>query len=347
MRTKHPEMNLNPQFDFQESQAATIIITTQTSNDGQCIATIEPFPVTTKKEIEDECETPIQLTFEDSHNKPAEAERNLRKRSQCWTIFKKVDDGKVSCSYCGKILALPCGNTSNLKRHLRLKHPGVHISLQAEEMERKKASKPIPKPRFDRISKSSISYFSVSQDCEMPQDMLRLMEEAREKLGFVPNVYQALSHRPNEMRAYVTYYETLMDDRNGSHLTKGDKEMIFIAVSAFNKCTYFIIAHSAYFRIFTHNRILADQIAANWETADLDDRQRSILQFAMKLTKCEQLMEKDFGDLQNYGLDREDAWDIGAVVSFCSLSNRMAFLTNMMPNEHFYSLSRIPQPDKV
>ncbi|KAK6980426.1 alkylhydroperoxidase AhpD core:Uncharacterized peroxidase-related protein [Biomphalaria glabrata] len=87
------------------------------------------------------------------------------------------------------------------------------------------------------------------------------------------------------------------------------------------------------------------KIAANWETADLDDRQKSILQFAMKLTKCEQLTERDFGNLQNYGLDREDAWDIGALVSFCSLSNRMAFLANMMPNEEFYTLGRESQSE--
>uniref|UniRef100_A0A2C9L1K5 BED-type domain-containing protein n=1 Tax=Biomphalaria glabrata TaxID=6526 RepID=A0A2C9L1K5_BIOGL len=297
LRTKHPEINLNSQseYRYQESQAATIIITTQTSSDGECIATIEPFNIIPKEVVKEECladnhtdyddgdqrissieevvkeeglaDNHVHLedsdqrisSLEDQDQSQTENVRHLRKRSLCWSIFKKLDSGKVLCSYCNKVLALPNGNTSNLKRHVRLKHPGVHFSLQAEEIERRKTLRPITRPRFDRVSKSSISYFSVTEESQMPQDMLRLMEETREKLGFVPNVYQALSHRPNEMRAYVTYYETLMEERMGSHLTQSDKEMISIAVSAANKCTYFIIAHSAYFRLCSHNRILADQ----------------------------------------------------------------------------------------
>ncbi|KAH9513934.1 hypothetical protein Btru_031785 [Bulinus truncatus] len=143
------------------------------------------------------------------------------------------------------------------------------------------------------------------------------------------------------------YYNGLMEDRLGSHLTRAEKEMILIAVSAFNKCKYFTVSHMAFFRLASHNKMLADQISTNWETAQLDERQRCILQCAMKLTKCEPIKESDFGDLLCCGLDVEDAWDVGSLVSFCSLSNRMAFLTNLLPNKQFYSLGRTEQLEKL
>ncbi|CAL1536077.1 unnamed protein product [Lymnaea stagnalis] len=198
----------------------------------------------------------------------------------------------------------------------------------------------------DNSKKQQISRYPIPDSSHVPEDMQRLMEEAKEKAGFVPNVFQALSHRPKELRAFVNYYDTVMEDRAGGHLSKADKEMIIVAVSAYNKCRYCIIAHSALFRIYSKNRILADQIAANWETADIDERQRSILKFAMLIATCQPLSDKDFEVLSQQGLDQEDAWDIGSVVAFFSLSNRMAFLTSMAPNEEFYMLGRLPKSPK-
>ncbi|XP_013064607.2 uncharacterized protein LOC106053573 [Biomphalaria glabrata] len=194
--------------------------------------------------------------------------------------------------------------------------------------------------------KEKISSFPIPDASQLPEDLQKLMENAKEKGGFIPNVFQALSHRPEELRAFVKFYDAIMEDRNGGHLTKADKEMIVVAVSSYNKCRYCIIAHSALFRIYSKNKLLADQVAANWETADLDERQKAILQFAMKVTKCEALSEKDFETLTQHGLDREDAWDIGSVVAFFSLSNRMAYLTSMVPNEEFYLLGRVPKQKK-
>lgn len=88
------------------------------------------------------------------------------------------------------------------------------------------------------------------------------------------------------------------------------------------------------------------QIAANWETADIDDRQRAILTFAMAVAKCQPLSDEHFEELYKHSLDKEDAWDIGAVAALFSLSNRMAFLTGMKANEEFYMLGRIPRPPK-
>lgn len=191
-----------------------------------------------------------------------------------------------------------------------------------------------------------ISRYPIPNSSQVPEDLQRLMEEAKEKGGFIPNVFQALSHRPKDLRAFVNYYETVMEDRPGGHLSKADKEMIIVAVSAYNKCRYCIVAHSALFRIYSKNRILADQVAANWETADIDDRQRTILKFAILVTTCQPLSDKDFEELNQHGLDQEDAWDIGSVVAFFSLSNRMAFLTSMVPNEEFYMLGRLPKAPK-
>ncbi|CAG5134767.1 unnamed protein product [Candidula unifasciata] len=191
-----------------------------------------------------------------------------------------------------------------------------------------------------------ISRFPIPDISEIPSDLREVIEEAQEKAGFTPNVFKTLSYRPNEMRAFVNYHNAVMENREGGNLTKADKEMIIVAVSAFNKCTYCIIAHSALCRIYSKNTILADQIAANWETADIDDRQRAILTFAMAVAKCQPLSDQHFEELYKHSLNQADAWDIGSVVALFSLSNRMAFLTSMRPNEELYMLGRIPRPPK-
>jgi uncharacterized peroxidase-related enzyme len=192
-----------------------------------------------------------------------------------------------------------------------------------------------------------ISRYPIPDRSTVPSDMRQVMEEALEKGGFVPNVFQALSHRPDEMRAFVNFHGVVMGDREGGHVTKGDKELIIVAVSALNNCLYCIIAHGALCRIYNKNSVIADQVAANWETADIDDRQRAILTFAMTVAKCQPLSDEHFQALYKHGLDKEDAWDIGAVVALFSLSNRMAFLTGMVPNKEFYMLGRVPKPAKL
>lgn len=88
------------------------------------------------------------------------------------------------------------------------------------------------------------------------------------------------------------------------------------------------------------------KIAANWRTADLDERQRAILEFAMDVANCEAPSEESFKNLEKHGLDRDDAWDIGAITAFFAMSNRLAFVTNMKPNEEFYMLGRTPHEKK-
>ncbi|KAL3870349.1 hypothetical protein ACJMK2_038421 [Sinanodonta woodiana] len=175
----------------------------------------------------------------------------------------------------------------------------------------------------------------------LPDDLQSYLKPIEEKTGFLPNVFKAMSHHPDELRAFINYYDIVMSERGS--LTKAEKEMIIVATSAENNCQYCIIAHGALHRIFSKNPHLADQLAINWRTADIDDRQRSILDFAIDLCHCQPLCEEKFKNLEKHGLSREDAWDIGAVVALFALSNRMAYLTNMKPNKEFYLMGRVPK----
>ncbi|XP_020611216.1 uncharacterized protein LOC110049735 [Orbicella faveolata] len=158
------------------------------------------------------------------------------------------------------------------------------------------------------------------------------------KSGFLPNVFKVLAHRPDEFRAFFMYYDALML-REGN-LTKAEKEMIVVATSSANNCMYCIVAHGALLRIYSKNPLLGDQVAANWQCADLTERERAILQLAMCVSRSETVDDEHLTALEKHGLNREDAWDIGAIAGLFALSNRMAHLTNMRPNDEFYLLGR-------
>ena len=151
-------------------------------------------------------------------------------------------------------------------------------------------------------------------------------------------MFQALAHRPEELRAFLHYYDVVM--ANESNLTKAEKEMIIVATSAANNCTYCVVAHGALHRIFSKQPLIADQLATNWECADISDREKAILKFAMKLARAEPVNDQDFEELEASGLNKDDAWDIGAVAALFALSNRMAHLINCRPNEEFYVMGR-------
>ncbi|XP_062588800.1 uncharacterized protein LOC134250453 [Saccostrea cucullata] len=189
---------------------------------------------------------------------------------------------------------------------------------------------------------NDFSRFPVPDVKTLPEDMRIAMETVEEKSGFSPNVFRAMSYRPDELRAFVQYYDAVMAVNRGN-LTKADKEMIILATSSENNCLYCIIAHGALHRIFSKNPHLADQIAANWKTADLDDRQRAILDVAMDLCRCQPITEDKIENLKKHGLDKDDLWDIGAVTALFALSNRMAYLMNLKPNKEFYLMGRIPK----
>jgi uncharacterized peroxidase-related enzyme len=192
------------------------------------------------------------------------------------------------------------------------------------------------------MAKRPISRFPVPRLRELPEDVRARIKAVQEKSGFVPNVFLALAHRPDEFRAFFAYYDALITREGG--LSKAEKEMIVVATSAANQCTYCVVAHGALLRIFAKNPLLGDQVAIHHRHADLSPRVRAMLDAALKLARAPQdFGEDDIARLLEHGFSREDVWDIGAITAFFALSNRMAHLTAMRPNDEFYAMGRLPR----
>jgi uncharacterized peroxidase-related enzyme len=188
-----------------------------------------------------------------------------------------------------------------------------------------------------------ISRYPVPELKDLPEDLRARILDVQAKAGFVPNVFLALAHRPAEWRAFMAYHDALLIKDTGS-LSKGDREMIIVATSAANQCLYCVVAHGAILRIYEKKPLLADQVAVNHRKADITPRQRAMLDFAMKVcTASHTVEEADFAALREHGFSDEDAWDIGAITAFFGLSNRMANLTGMRPNDEFYLMGRVPK----
>lgn len=181
----------------------------------------------------------------------------------------------------------------------------------------------------------------------LPDDIKAKVLEVQEKAGFVPNVFLAFARRPAEWRAFFAYHDALMTPETAgrtSGLTKGDREMIVTTTSAANNCLYCVVAHGAILRIYEKKPQVADQVAVNHRKAEISDRQRAMLDFAMKVCLDAQSIEDaDFEALQVHGFSDEDAWDIAAITAFFGLSNRMANFAGMMPNPEFYLMGRVPK----
>ena len=201
-----------------------------------------------------------------------------------------------------------------------------------------------PPPVNHNISRN-ISRYPVPPIDGLPEDLRERILAVQEKAGFVPNVFLALAHRPAEFRAFFAYHDALMLGDSG--LSKGEKEMIVVATSAANSCLYCVVAHGALLRIFEKQPLVADQVAVNYRKSDITPRQRAMLDFAMKVcTDSAALGEADFAALHEHGFSDEDAWDIGAITALFGLSNRMANLTGMRPNDEFYLMGRVPKAAK-
>ncbi len=187
-----------------------------------------------------------------------------------------------------------------------------------------------------------ISRYPVPDVMDLPEDLRTRMLGVQEKIGFIPNVFLTLAHRPAEARAFFDYHDALMEKDGG--ITKAEREMIVVATSAANDCLYCVVAHGAILRIRAKNPLLADQVAVNPRKADITPRQAAMLDFALKVSlAAATLDDADFDALRAHGLTDEDAWDIGAIAAFFALSNRMANLTSMRPNEEFYLMGRQPR----
>ena len=184
--------------------------------------------------------------------------------------------------------------------------------------------------------------FPVPSVEALPEDIRERLLGVQEKSGFIPNVFLTLAFRPDEFRAFFAYHDALMEKDGG--LTKAEREMIVVATSSANQCQYCVIAHGAILRIRAKNPLVADQIAVNYRKADITPRQRALLDFAMKVSQEAHLVsDADFAALSAHGFSDNDIWDIAAISAFFALSNRMANVTAMRPNDEFYLMGRLPK----
>ena len=183
------------------------------------------------------------------------------------------------------------------------------------------------------------SRFPVPSLVDLPEDIRERISTVADKSGFVPNVFSVLAHRPDEFRAFFAYHDALMEKDSG--LSKGEREMIVVVTSAMNNCLYCVVAHGAIVRIREKNPRLADQLATDYTRADISERQMVMLDFATLVAdQAAQVSDDDLDELREQGFTMEDIWDIGAITAFFALSNRMAGLTDMLPNDEFYALGR-------
>lgn len=192
------------------------------------------------------------------------------------------------------------------------------------------------------MSTPAISRYPIPELKDLPEDIRARILEVQEKSGFIPNVFLALAHRPAEWRAFFAFHDALMDKDSG--LSKAEREMIVVATSNANGCQYCVVAHGAILRIRAKNALVADQVAINYRKADITPRQKAMLDFAMKIAlDSGAVNDADFATLHGHGFSDEDIWDIGAVAAFFGLSNRMANMTGMRPNDEFYLMGRLPK----
>ena len=192
------------------------------------------------------------------------------------------------------------------------------------------------------MSTPPISRYPVPELKDIPEDIRTRILAVQEKSGFVPNVFFALAHRTAEFRAFFAYHDALMEKEGG--LSKAEREMIVVATSNANQCQYCVVAHGAILRIRAKNPLVADQVAVNHRKADITPKQKAMLDFAMKVClRSGEIGDADFETLRGHGFGDEDIWDIGAIAAFFGLSNRMANLTGMRPNDEFYLLGRLPK----
>jgi uncharacterized peroxidase-related enzyme len=191
----------------------------------------------------------------------------------------------------------------------------------------------------DAVTEQPISRFPPPELTDLPQDIRERIAAVQEKSGFVPNVFLALARRPDEFRAFFAYHDALMD-KPGT-LSKAEREMIVVATSGLNQCQYCVVTHGAILRIRAKNPLIADQVAINHRKADLEPRQKAMLDFAVKVAeRSHAIDDADYEELRSHGFSDDDAWDIAAITALFAMSNRLANAFSIRPNEEFYAMGR-------
>ena len=172
-----------------------------------------------------------------------------------------------------------------------------------------------------------------------PSDLQKLFAKARERLGFVPNVFRVYAFRPQRLSAWFSHFRQLHEP--SEHLSAADREMIAVVVSAANGCLYCLIAHGAALRTGLGDPVLGERISYDWRRAGLDARRTAICAYAEKLTvRPREVTREDLQTLLDAGLTQEEAWDVAEIAAMYNLTNRMAMATNMLPNEEYSGETR-------
>lgn len=186
-----------------------------------------------------------------------------------------------------------------------------------------------------------VTALQPADESTLPEDLRPYFQKCRDKLGFVPNVLQAFLLRPEKLRTFVRAYDELMLAPSG--LSKLEREMIAVAVSAWNRCYYCLVAHGAAVRKLSGDPDLGEMMAFNHRVAELPARQRVMLDFATKLTATpHEIGEADRQGLRDAGFDEADIFDIADVAGFFNYTNRVAHAVDMMPNPEYHALGRRP-----
>lgn len=176
----------------------------------------------------------------------------------------------------------------------------------------------------------------------MPEDLRRRISLIAEKSGFVPNVFRALARRPAELRAFLDYHDALMDSSDG--LSRAERELVVVATSGANNCTYCVVAHGAILRVRTKDPEIADRVATNPWGVELTPRERAVVDLALLVaTDSSALTEAELDDARLAGLSEEEIWDVGAITALFAMSNRLAHLTALRPNPEFFLMGRLPR----
>ena len=185
--------------------------------------------------------------------------------------------------------------------------------------------------------------FDVPAVEDLPEDLRERIAQVQDASGFVPAIFLALARRPAEWRAFFAYHDALMDKETPG-LTKADRELVVVVTSAENRCLYCVVAHGAIARIRARNPRIGDQVATDWRKAELDDRQRAVLEVAVRFAVEPWTVTPDvLAGLTVHGLTEDDIWDVGSISAFFAMSNRLVHLTGTMPNEEFYLMGRAPR----
>ena len=182
-------------------------------------------------------------------------------------------------------------------------------------------------------------FFAVPDEAALPERLQSLFAKARERIGFVPNVFRAYSVRPERFSAWFAHYQQLHEPTE--NLSIAEREMIAVVVSSYNRCTYCIVSHGHALRLALGDEVLADYIVANWRHANLDDRRYAICALAEKLTaRPHEMAEADLERLESFGLSKDEVWDVIEIAAMYNFTNRMALATGQLPNEEYHHLDR-------